>query len=437
MNRRIFLKSGALALVAAGATPLWLRDAVFAADNGRPSNRNGGRKTVICIFQRGAVDGISMLVPHGDPWYYRHRTTQGNGIALARTGADSVLDLDGTFGLHPAFAPLMPMWKAGQFAPIPACGSPDATRSHFDAQDYLESGTPGRKMADGWLSRALVNCPEDTAKANLLRGVSFTSGLPLSLRGEADALAISDLKRFGVGASMMTNLPRRRDKEKQAVGDAAATGFEALYDDAVGDVLGGTGREGFEAIKIVQSVTSKPYAPAAGARYPSGRFGQSLQQIAQLVKADVGLEVAFAESGGWDTHVAQGAAEGGLAKRLNELAQGLAALYIDLGDRMEDVVIVTMSEFGRTARQNGTGGTDHGHGTCFLALGGKVNGGVRGQWPGLAPEQLYENRDVAVTTDFRDVFAEVCSKHLGIRALDAVFPGRPAKQMQFRDVLKT
>ncbi|HEX8552674.1 MAG TPA: DUF1501 domain-containing protein [Abditibacteriaceae bacterium] len=432
MNRRIFLKHGALALVAAGSVPLWMRDAVFAAETGRATNKTGGRKTLICIFQRGAVDGLSMAVPHGDPWYYKHRAVGGNGIALARTGEGGVLDLDGTFGLNPALAALLPIYKGGHLALIPACGSPSATRSHFDAQDQMESGSVGRWLPDGWLSRALVNCPEDRANASILRGVSLTGGLPRSMRGDAEAIAIPDLKSFGVGASMMSAQPKRQRMAAKPGTDAA--GFESLYDDAVGDVLGGTGRESFEAIKIVQSLTAKPYQ-SAGLKYPGGRFGQSLQQIAQLVKADVGLEVAFAESNGWDTHAGQGSTQGRLARGLSELGQGLAALFTDLGDRMDDVVIVTMSEFGRTARQNGTGGTDHGHGTCFLALGGKVSGGIRGQWPGLAPEQLYENRDLAVTTDYRDVMGEIAQKHFGIQKLDAVFPDRAAKEMKFRDVM--
>ena len=294
----------------------------------------------------------------------------------------------------------------------------------------------GRVMPDGWLSRALMNCPQDAAQASLLRGVALTAGLPRSLAGRGGRhchCRFEALRRGRFAGRRHAALARCR---RPAAGAAAATGFEALYDDAVGDVLGGAGKEGFEAIKIVQDMTSKPYVPAPGARYPNGPFGQSLMQISQMIKADVGVEVAFVESNGWDTHSGQGSTGGRLASRLTELGNGMAAMFTDLGDRMDDVMIVTMSEFGRTARQNGTGGTDHGHGTCFLTLGGKVNGGVRGQWPGLAPELLYENRDVQVTTDFRDVFAEICQKHLGIRALDAVFPGRPAKERKFRDVMK-
>ena len=448
-TRRVFIKQGAIALASVGIAPAFgprfLRNTVFADEPSRMSRATGGNKVLICIFQRGAVDGMSMVVPHGDPYYYQHRSV--NGIAIPRTGAQGVLDLDGNFGLHPALAPLKPIFQAGHFAPIHACGSPNATRSHFDAQDYMESGAPGDKgVRDGWMARTLLHCPEDTAKRNSpFRGVAMTSQVPRSLQGEADALAIPDLRTFGINsADAAAMLPHgRRGADTGAMdggatgANSAAGGFEALYDDAVGDVLHGAGQETFEALKMIQSINSKRYVPEGGANYPKSRFGDSLQQIAQLIKGDVGLEVAFAEAGGWDTHVNQGSSQGQLARRLQEFGQGLAALYTDLGDRMADVTILTMSEFGRTARQNGNGGTDHGHATCFLALGGNINGGkVLGQWPGLAPEQLYENRDLAVTTDFRDVFGEVAQKHLGVRDLTAVFPGYTSSADKFRGVLK-
>lgn len=444
-TRRTFLKSGALALLSVGAGPglgpFFLRSTVFADEPQRDGKKSQGRKTLICIFQRGAVDGLSMVVPHGDPDYYNLRSVGAGGIALPRTGTDRVLDLDGKFGFHPALASLKTIYDEGHLAPIHAVGSPSATRSHFDAQDFMESGSPDRALPDGWLSRAVLNCPEDAAKASVFRSVSLTAQVPRTLQGEADALAIPNLQSFGVGegAMAMRRNPRAgSDKSNASMSTQnAAGGFEALYDSAVGDVLGGTGKESFEAMKMLKSVTSKPYAPANRAQYPRSKFGQSLQQIAQLIKADVGVEVAFAESGGWDTHINQGASQGQLANRLREFSQGLAALYRDLGDRMSDVVILTMSEFGRTARQNGNGGTDHGHATCFLALGGDVRGGkVLGQWPGLAPDQLYEGRDLALTTDFRDVFGEVAQRHLGVRDLSAVFPGKTFKSSDFRGVMK-
>jgi uncharacterized protein (DUF1501 family) len=431
-TRRVFLKQGAMALIAAGIVPAFgpafLRDAVFAAGARRDGRASGGRKTLICIFQRGAVDGMSMVVPHGDPFYYQHRSTNG-GIAIPRTGEGGVLDLDGTFGLNPNLAALKPIYDAGHLAAIQAVGSPSATRSHFDAQDFMEAAVIDKPSRDGWLARTLANCPEDAAKKSAFRGVALTGQVPHSLQGYADALAIPDLGTFDVKGEMPM-----MGSGKSATGG----GFESLYDGAVGDVLHGTGQETFEALKQLRAITSKPYAPTAGVTYPRGKFGDSLMQIAQLIKAGVGVEVAFAESGGWDTHQNQGAAQGNLGRNLAQFGQGLAALYNDLGDKMNDVVILTMSEFGRTARQNGTGGTDHGHATCFFALGGTVAGGkVLGQWPGLAPEQLYENRDLAVTTDFRDVFAEVTQKHMGVRDLNAVFPGYQTSAAKFRGVLRT
>lgn len=431
-TRRIFLKQGAMALMAAGIAPAFgpefLRSTVFADEPRRAGQATGGRKILICIFQRGALDGLSAVVPHGDPWYYKHRST--GGIALPRTGEGRVLDLDGMFGFHPALAALKPIYDAGHLAAIQAVGSPNATRSHFDAQDFMEAAVFNKSGREGWLARTLEHCPQDAAtlkQQSVFRGVAMTGQVPRSLQGFSDALAIPNLDTFDVKGGGMA-MPGKR---------GAGDGFESLYDDAVGDVLNGTGKETFEALRQLRAITAKNYVPANKARYPGGKFGESLQQIAQLIKADVGLEIAFAESGGWDTHANQGASQGSLARRLGELGNGLAALYSDLGDKMSDVVILTMSEFGRTVRQNGNNGTDHGHGTCFFALGGNVNGGrVLGQWPGLAQEQLYENRDLAVTTDFRAVFGEIAQRQMGVRDLKAVFPGYAEGPEKFRGVLK-
>ena len=454
-TRRIFLKSGALTVASVGMAPslgpMFLRAGAFAAEPNRARHKSGGKKILICLFQRGAVDGLSMVVPHGDPYYYKHRTVNSpvaNGIAIARTGEGGVFDLDGQFGLHPALAPLLPIYKAGHLAAIQACGSPNATRSHFDAQDYMESAVPGEKtVRDGWLTRALAACPEDRAKTETaFRAVAMTDRLPRSLHGRQEALAIPDLKTFDIGAAIR---PGRKGGATNNDG-----GFEAMYGSAVGKVTRGeggdiahsfedSGGETIDALKIVRGLNAKPYNAANGAQYPRGRFGESLQQIAQIIKADVGLEIAFAEAGGWDTHANQGGAQGTLSRRLQEFAQGLAALNADLGDRMSDVVVLTMSEFGRTVRQNGNGGTDHGHATCFFAMGGDVNGGrVLGDWPGLAPEQLYKGpgeivgRDLAVTTDFRDVFGELAQKHLGVTNLGAVFPEYQSSPQNFRRVLR-
>jgi uncharacterized protein (DUF1501 family) len=388
-----------MAMVGVGATPVWLSRALYAAD--APSPR---KKILVAIFQRGAMDGLNVVVPFGEKRYYDLRPNLA--IPAPDGTADSAIDLDGFFGLHPSLAPLKPMWEQKSLAIVHAAGSPDPTRSHFDAQDYMESGTPGRKATnDGWLNRALI--PEK--KVSPVRAVSLGSALPRTLRGSNDAVAINNLNDFQV-----------RDTR-------GATGFESMYEGTLDRVLNGTGRETFEAVKLMQSIQKQTYTPANGAKYPNGRLGQSLQQIARLIKSDVGLEVAFTDIGGWDTHVNEVGPKpsvGQLANLLTELSNSMAAFAQDLGDKMADVNVVTMSEFGRTARENGTRGTDHGHANVMFAFGGSIKGGkVYGDWPGLEPEQLYEERDLNLTTDFRDVLGELVTKHLGNRQLKNVFPG--------------
>jgi uncharacterized protein (DUF1501 family) len=406
-TRRSFIKSGALALIGLGSVPRFLvRTAYAQGTAARP-------KILIAIFQRGAVDGLSMIVPHGDRDYYSSR----GSIAVARPAAgaaEATVDLDGFFGLHPAMHSLKPLWDDRRLAIVHACGSPDTTRSHFDAQDYMESGTPGVKSTqDGWLARGLQAVP--AAPASPFRAVAMGSLLPRSLRGDVAAVAMGTVADFDV----------KQDMGRMAGGSVnARRGFESLYEQGVKDILHGTGRETFDAVKILKTANPQRFAPENAAQYPKGRLGDSLKQIAQLIKADVGLEVAFADMGGWDTHANQGNEKGQLAQRLTEFSESLGALYRDLGDRMADVVILTMSEFGRTVRENGNRGTDHGHATAMLVLGGPVRGGrMAGSWPGLAREQLYEQRDLAVTTDFRNLFAEVAVKHLAVSATAPLFPG--------------
>jgi len=399
LTRRALLKSGACALAAAAAPPRFLIRTAQGAE------RRG--KVLVAIFQRGAVDGLSMVPPHGDPAYARARAS----IALApprRGDAATALDLDGFFALHPALASLKPAWDSKTLAIVHACGSPDTTRSHFDAQDYMESGTPGVKSTpDGWLGRAAGALPSDSVSP--FRSVALASRLPRSLRGDAGALAMSSLDRFDVRAAQPA---------------VARRGFESLYAEGVQDLLHGTARETFEAVKLLKSAGASRLTPANGADYPRGRFGEALRQIAQLVRADVGLQIAFAEVEGWDTHVGQGAEQGQLSNRLREFGAALAAFCQDLGDRMADVVVLTMSEFGRTVAENGNRGTDHGHATAMLALGAAVRGGrVYGRWPGLAPEQRFEGRDLSVTTDFRTLFHEVATRHLALPATAPLFPG--------------
>ena len=408
-SRRFFLKSSAVAMFGVGTAPAWLSRAAYGAD--APSPR---KKILVTVFQRGAVDGLNVVVPFGDPHYYELRPT----IAIPKSDGtlDGAIDLDGFFGFHPSLAPLKSIYDDRHLAIIEAAGSPDPTRSHFDAQDYMESGTPGRKATtDGWLNRAL---PPERVKRSPVRAVSLGSALPRTLRGRNDAVAINGLNDFQV-----------RDAQ-------SSTTFENMYTGTLDKVLNGTARETFEAVKLMQAIQKQPYVPANHARYPGSRFGQSMQQIARLIKADVGMEVAFTDVGGWDTHVNEigaKATQGQLANLLSDFGQSLAAFYSDLGDRMADVIVVTMSEFGRTAKENGNRGTDHGHANVMLVMGGDVRGGkVYGDWPGLDREQLYENRDLDVTTDFRDVLGELVTLHLGNRNLDAVFPGYAPK---FRNLI--
>jgi uncharacterized protein (DUF1501 family) len=428
VNRRIFLKQGALAFVCLNAGPMWgpnfLRQTAFAADLG--SQRDN--KILICIFQRGAVDGLSMVVPYGDPHYYQNRPDISLPAPAQAAGADGVLDLDGYFGFNPALAPLLPIFKQGQLAAIQACGSPNSSRSHFESQDLMESGIDeGNGVRDGWLNRLLGCCPEDAAKQTAFRAVSTTAITPRSLQGEQDSLAIRDLDTFGLGGDKSVMLPGPT---------GTANGFESMYASAVDTVLHGTARESFDALGMLDKIRNGKYVPANGASYPQSGFGKNLRQIAQLIKANVGLQVAFAEVDGWDTHANQGNAKGVLSTRLGQFGQALAALHQDLGDRMSDVVVVTMSEFGRTVHENGNRGTDHGHGTCFFAMGGPIKGGkVYGDWPTLAPDKLFQNRDLAVTTDFREVFGEIVSRHFGVPMADmpTLFPQYAVDAGRFRN----
>jgi uncharacterized protein (DUF1501 family) len=401
ISRRVFVKSGGLALVSFGLDPLFLARAAFASN--RLTAYPPNRPILVCLFQRGAVDGLNMIVPHGDRLYYEERPR----IAVAQR---DVVNLDGYFGLHPRLAALKPLWDNKSLAVIHAAGSPDSTRSHFDAQDYMESGTPGRKAtADGWLNRFCEHDREHLATP--FRAVAFGPRLPRILAGSAPSLAIQDLQAFGVRAPE----PAR---------DRLTTAFEEMYAGAATGVLATSSREAFEAVQLLKQANPTQYQPANGAMYPRGRLGAAMLQIAQLIKANVGLQVAFADVTGWDTHVNQGAGEGQLAARLADFGLALEAFAKDVGEGLRDVVVLTMSEFGRTIRENGSLGTDHGHATAMLVLGGPVNGGkVLGRWPGLDPADRFEGRDVAVTTDFRDLFGEILTRHMQATDLASVFPG--------------
>ena len=391
-------------MVGVGSAPLWLKRALYAADAPAPR-----KKILVAIFQRGAADGLNIAVPHGEKAYYALRPTIAipPPSSIGDKARDAAIDLDGFFGLHPSLAPLKPLFEEQHLAIVDAVGSPDPTRSHFDAQDYMESGTPGLKATeDGWMNRAI---PQPTGPESPLRAVSLGPVLPRAMRGERPAIALQNIRDFQV-----------RDAQ-------AAQVFEQLYLESRDPALRATARETFQAASLLQAIQKQGYSPAAGAEYPRGRFGDSLRQIAQLIKADAGVEMAFADIGGWDHHVNElgpRASEGQLANLLREYGQALNAFWRDLGDRMADIVLVTMSEFGRTAHENGNRGTDHGHANCMFVMGGPVKGGkVYGSWPGLEKEQLYENRDLALTTDFRDVLGELVARHLGNPSLAGVFPG--------------
>ena len=392
-SRRRFLKSTGLGFLALGLPPAFL---VRAAE----AQQAGKGKTMVVVFMRGAVDGLNAVIPFKDPAYYRLRPSIA--IAEPASGEERAIDLDGFYGLHPALAPLKSIYDKGHLAIVHAAGSPDNTRSHFDAQDYMEIGTPGIKSTpDGWLNRCLNG---EKKSESPFRGVALTAQLPRILAGSAPALTLSSIDEF-----------RLRN-------EAMAVTLQKLYTSTSDALFRFGGQSLFAAMAELRQLESK--IPVSMERYPAGRFGASLAQIARLIKADVGLEIAFTEIQGWDTHVNQGGAKGQMANRLKDLAEGLATFYRDLGDRIEDVVLMTLSEFGRTARENGNRGTDHGHANVMLALGGPVRGGkVYGRWPGLAPEVLYEGRDLDLTTDFRTVCAEVISRHLGQKDLGKIFPG--------------
>ncbi len=397
-----------MAIVGTTAIPSFLTRAAWGAV---PAASN---KRLVVIFQRGAADGLNIVVPHAEAAYYAMRPS----INIPRA---QVIDLNRFFGLHPAMAPLKPLWDQRHLAIVHAAGSPDTTRSHFDAQDYMESGTPGVKAtSDGWLNRTLQS--ETAATNSPFRAIALGTSLPRILSGKASAVAVSNVNGFGIAGGNPASAP---------LGNT----FEAMYAQSVDTVLHGTAAETFEAVKMLKSADPKKYTPSPGANYPRGSFGDGLRQTAQLIKSNLGVQIAFTDIGGWDNHVNEGAVEGQLANVLRDFAQSIAAFWTDLGPLAEETVIVTMSEFGRTARENGNRGTDHGHANVMFILGGPVRGGrVYGRWPGLDPSQLNEGRDLALTTDFRRVLGEAVSRHLGNAQLNTVFPGfdnQPGKFLKY------
>ena len=390
-TRRWFLRTSGLAVGVLGTSQVWLKPALAQT---RP-----GRKVLVAILQRGAADGLNIVVPFSEKRYYQLRPGIGVPMPSTQPGVSSI-DLDGKFSLHNSLGPLRPLWDTRQLAFVHAAGSPDTSRSHFDAQAFMESGTAGMRTPDGWLNRSL---PRGDQNASPLRGVAIGATLPLVLRGDRGAVAVDDLAKFQVG------------------GDSSPI-LERLYASSSDTRLKNQGGGTFDAMRRIEAIRQQTYTPTNGVFY-QGEFGRRLQQLARLIKADVGVEVAFVDLDGWDHHANE---VGLLSNLLNQFGNGLSAFTRDLGDRMADVVIVTMSEFGRTAAENGNGGTDHGHGGVMMVMGGPVKGGsVYGTWPGLEPEQLFEGRDLAVTTDYRDVLAELVRGHLGQNP-EQVFPGYKA-----------
>jgi len=415
-SRRYFLTRGGIGLVGLSTMPAFLQRAVAATPT-------SGKKQLVVLFQRGAADGLNIVVPFAETNYYRMRPTIA--IPAPRRGAaETAMDLDGFFALHPGLGALLPLFQQNQLAIVHAAGSPDPTRSHFDAQDYMESGTPGVKATeDGWLDRAISTVPEENASP--FRAVAMGPNLPRMLQGCTGAIAIPDLRQFKV------------QPQSAAMASVAQGGFEAMYAQTVDHALRGTGAETFEAIEMLRKIDVTKYPPENGADYPKSPVGQRLQQIGVMIKANIGAEVLFLDCGGWDHHVNEGGAQGQLANLLKDLGQSLAAFHQDMGNRMADVVVVTMSEFGRTARENGNRGTDHGHANCMFVMGGDVKGGrVYGKWPGLTDHQLNEGRDLALTTDFRSVVGEILVKHLGVKDLAPVFPGFDNNPRKFPDLVR-
>jgi uncharacterized protein (DUF1501 family) len=404
MNRRFFLHNGALAIAGTAAIPSFLVRSVMA-------EQATSRRRLVIVFQRGAADGLNIVVPYREKNYYSMRPS----IAIPQ---NQVIDLDGFFGLHPSLAPFKPLYDQGHLAVVHAAGSPDTTRSHFDAQDYMESGTPGLKSTqDGWLNRALQaedlrhRCAGTCEQHTAFRALALGPDVPRTLSGKIPAIALNNVNGFTIAG-------------RGPVPSPAANAFQAMYADSGDRILHPAGDETFDAVKMLRAANPAQYAPASSANYPTSEFGNSMKQIAQLLKANLGVEVAFTDVNGWDTHQNQGSVNGQLANRLTDFSSSIAAFWRDMGDDAENITLITMSEFGRTARENGTGGTDHGHANAMFILGGNVKGGrVYGRWPGLDNDLLNEGRDLVLTTDYRQVLGEVVAQSLGATNLDVVFPG--------------
>lgn len=381
----------------------WLtRSALAQVQISRPGVTNDG-DVLVSIFLRGGMDGMSAIVPYAEDAYYRARPNTSLSRPTEGRPPDRVLDLDGFFGLHPSLAALMPLWESRKLAIVHAVGSNDSSRSHFEAMGLMERGNDG---GSGWLARHLGSTPVRTETP--LRAVAIASTMPDSLRGGTDALAIESLADFRLGQVDEQSLRRSIDL-LYAVGD---------------DPMTRAGRESLRVLDILHDMDPKAYKPEGGAVYPATDLGEGLKQVAMLLRAEVGLEVAALDKGGWDTHVVQGGSTGLLAGHLDDLGRSLAAFAADMGARMERVSVVVQTEFGRRLQENAGLGTDHGRASVMFLLGGGFKGGkVYGKWPGLADSDLEGPGDLRVTTDYRDILAEVLSKRIPGSKPSQVFPG--------------
>jgi uncharacterized protein (DUF1501 family) len=409
-SRRQFMEMSGIIGLSSALFPAWMPRLAFAS---QPEKASKGDILVV-ISLRGGMDGLAAVAPYAEgAAYYDMRPT----IAPREpgSGADRLLDLNGKFGLHPALRPLYPLYQEKKLAVVHAVGSPDPTRSHFTAMEYMERGTPGqRALSSGWLNRHLQTL--NTGNDSPLRAVGFGDMLPISLNGVASSVSLKSISDFHLGG----------DEEGLAGIQQTLT---SLYSTPANPLHAGLTQQAgrvFNVMDILGKLSATEYTPEHNAIYPDTDYGYGLKQIAQLIKAEVGLEVACIDIGGWDTHENQ-ADE--ISTALTELAEGIAAFYTDLDARMKRVTVITLSEFGRRLSENGSAGTDHGHGNVMFALGGSgVNGGVYAKWPGLKPDQL-DDGDLAITTDYRSVLSELLTARVGNPAVDQVFPGFKASPL--------
>ena len=402
LSRREFMARGTATAVAL-SVPAWLPRVTYAQSA-------SSSDVLISIFLRGGADGLSLVPPFGDPSYYALRPTLA--IPPPGSAANPALNLDGFFGLPPAMAALLPVYQGGQLLIVHASGSTDPSRSHFDAQFFMEIGKPGdMNVVTGWLGRHLASRPPVKVDA-ALRGIGFNYGLPQTLVGAPDTLPIPDPANFGLSGSSST-----RTQRLAWLGTAYQTERDPLRTAALNTQ---------RTITTLSTLNINGYVPAGGAVYPGGSFGTALRSTAALIRADMGVEAVQIDLGGWDTHSQQGPINGGMAVNMQQFAQAIAAFYVDMvyANKINNVTLVATSEFGRVARENASQGTDHGHGNAMFVMGGQVRGGrVLTQWPGLADGQLYQNQDLQVTIDYRDILAETVLRRLGNTNLDLVFPG--------------